>query len=245
MSESDVILIVDDHPVVLDNLSMTLETEGYQVLQAPDGLAALKALESQPVDLVLADIAMPGMNGYQLLERVREKPEWLLIPFVFLTARALDSDVRYGREMGVDDYLTKPIDPEDLLAVVRGRLRRAAQLRSLATAPPARPVSTGPRLAVGLLRLDCDQHRVWLGDETIELSAREFIVLRHLAAHQERVVSPQEIIEITHGFEADHVEAGILLRPLIRSLRRKLGYQVGETGCIETVRGVGYRLVPP
>jgi len=246
MTENAVVLVVDDHPVVLDNLSMTLETAGYRVLQAADGPAALAILESQPVDLILADIAMPGMNGYQLLQRVRQNAEWLLIPFIFLTARALDSDVRYGKELGVDDYLTKPIAPEDLIAVVQGKLRRAGQLQHLAAAMPRpRPVPESPRLVVGRLRIDREQHRVWLGDEAVALSAREFTVLSHLAGQKGRVIPPQEIVEITHGFETDRVEAGILLRPLIRSLRRKLGYDVGETGCIETVRGVGYRLVAP
>ena len=122
------ILVVDDEPNFLDNIRLALEAEGYRVLSAGNGVEALAVLHSQPVNLILADIAMPDMNGYQLYERVRERPQWLTIPFVFLTARKLDSDIRYGKELGVDGYLTKPIRAADLLAVVRGKLRRAQQL---------------------------------------------------------------------------------------------------------------------
>ena len=122
------ILVVDDEPNFLDNIRLALEAEGYRVLSAGNGVEALAVLHSQPVNLILSDIAMPDMNGYQLYERVRERPQWLTIPFVFLTARKLDSDIRYGKELGVDGYLTKPIRAADLLAVVRGKLRRAQQL---------------------------------------------------------------------------------------------------------------------
>ena len=125
------ILVVDDQPVLLENIKLALEAEGYQVWTAEDGVDALDVLREEHVDLIMADIAMPCMNGYQLYNQVRSDPRWVMIPFVFLTARALDSDIRYGKEMGVDDYLTKPIQPEDLLAAVYGRLRRAEQLARL------------------------------------------------------------------------------------------------------------------
>ena len=239
------ILVVDDEPYLRDGIRLTLEAEGYRVLTASDGAEALAVLQSQPVDLILADIAMPRMNGYQLYERVRENQQWTTIPFIFLTARAMDSDVRYGKELGADDYLTKPVEPADMVAAIRGKLRRAQQLAQQ-PAPPAPPPALGPRtLTVGKLRIDPGQHRVWLDEKPVRLSAREFTLLEYLVRRANHVVSPQELIQVTHGLETDHVEAGVLLRPLIRSLRRKLGYPVGDMGCIETVRGVGYRLTPP
>lgn len=245
MSKTASILIVDDHPAVLDSLYMTLHSAGFRVVPANDGAEALAALESEPIDLILADIAMPGMNGYQLLSRVRENPLWIRIPFVFLTARALDSDIRYGKELGVDDYLTKPIDPDDLLAAVRGKLRRARQLADLTSRQAQMPDAPAQVLITGYLRIAPGEHRVWLKDKEIRLSAREFVVLNQLAERSGQVVPPKELIERTHNLDTNHVEAGMLLRPLIRSLRRKLGYPVGQMGCIETVRGVGYRLNPP
>jgi two-component system response regulator VanR len=239
------ILVVDDYPEILENLEMFLVDEGYRVLTARDGVEALAVLQSQPVDLIVADIAMPRMNGYQLYERVRENPQWVALPFLFLTARALDSDVRYGKELGVDDYLTKPIQLEDLAAAVNGKLRRAEQLARLAQqAAPLPPVETRA-LNLGRLRIDPGQHRVWMDEKLVKLSAREFMLLEFLAHRVNQMVSLQELIRITHGLDTDAVEAGSLLRPLIRSLRRKLGYKTSEMGCIENVRGVGYRLVPP
>jgi DNA-binding response OmpR family regulator len=236
------ILVVDDQPDLLSNLGLTLESGGYQVLTASDGTEALSILQTQSVDLILADIAMPRMNGYQLYEQVRDNPQWLNIPFLFLTARTLDSDIRYGKELGVDDYLTKPIQPEDLLATVHGKLVRKRQLGN--TAPPPNN-HNGRTLVAGSLRIDPEQHRAWLNDQPMQLSAREFTLLEHLARRINMVVSPQDLIRATHNLDTDHEEAGTLLRPLIRSLRRKLGYPVGEIGCIEVVRGVGYRLTPP
>jgi DNA-binding response OmpR family regulator len=236
------VLIVDDQPDLVESIGMSLESAGYSVLSAGDGLTALGLLETEDVDLILADIAMPRMNGYQFYERVRENGNWITIPFLFLTARTMDSDVRYGKELGVDDYLTKPIQPEDLLASVNGKLRRARQLAGATIA--AAPVSAEDGfLSAGRLRIELGQHRVWIDDNPIKLSAKEFALLEHLGRSQGRVVSAQDLIKITHDLTTDYVEAGTLLRPLIRTLRRKMGYRVGEMGCIENVRGVGYRLV--
>ena len=219
-----------------------LETAGYAVAAALTARDALAILDSQPIALIIADIAMPTMNGYQFYQRVREHAKWLLIPFMFLTARTLDSDVRYGRELGIDDYLSKPIQPEDLLAAVGGRLRRARQLSEQIE---RRTEHTTPILHNGPLAIEPQHHRVWLNDQPIVVSSREFLLLEHLVRHASRIVSVCELIQVTHGLETDADEAGVLLRPLIRSVRRKLGYTVGEHGAIENVRGVGYRLAWP
>jgi DNA-binding response OmpR family regulator len=239
------ILVVDDQPALLDNVRQALEESGYQVLTAGDGLEALNALQAQPVDLIVADIAMPRMNGYQLYERVRKNPRLLHVPFIFLTARTLDSDIRYGKQLGVDDYLIKPFQLEDLLATVEGKLRRARQLAQL-PGQPAPSLPLGQRaISIGRLQIDPGQHRAWLDQQLVHLSAREFTLLEYLARRQGAVIPPRELIQVTHRFDADDLEAGALLRPLIRSLRRKLGYAAGEMGCIENVRGVGYRLIAP
>lgn len=238
------ILVVDDQPSLLENIELTLGALRYRVLTACDGIEALEVLASESVSLIVADIAMPRMNGYELYERVRKNPQWVAIPFVFLTARAMDSDVRYGKQLGVDDYLTKPIEPEDLVAAVEGKLRRARQLvESMAQFTPQ--ASAERVLTVGPLRVDTGQHRVWLEEREVLLSAREFALLGHLARHAGEVVPPQELIRVTHGYDTDPVDAGALLRPLVFSLRRKLGCRIGEKSCIENVRGVGYRLTVP
>jgi DNA-binding response OmpR family regulator len=245
MDTTATILVVDDEPYLLQFISQTLNRAGYQVLTAGDGLEALDILKTQPVHLILADIMMPRMNGYQLYERLVENPQWVKIPFLFLSGRAQDSDVRYGKELGVDDYLTKPFNIEDLLAAVRGKLRRAQQ-RAEAAAQPAAPSSREARtMALGQLRIDPGGHRAWLNGHTLHLSAREFKLLECLARRRDEVVPLPELIQVTHGLQADYAEASGLLRPLVRSLRRKLGYSAGEFGCIQSVRGIGYQLIPP
>jgi two-component system OmpR family response regulator len=118
------ILLVDDEPDLLDNLSLTLEMAGYQTITANDGFEALNVLQTKPVGLILADISMPCMDGYQLFNQIRENPKWTTIPFIFLTGcRFLsDKEIRYGKDMGVDEYLTKPIRSEQLLLAVLSKL---------------------------------------------------------------------------------------------------------------------------
>ena len=241
MEDDTAILVVDDHEDLLDNIALALEAEGYQVHRAPDGIQALTVLENEPIRLILADIAMPKMNGYQLYERVRENDEWVNVPFVLLTARAMDSDIRYGKEMGVDDYLTKPIQRDDLLAAVRGKLKRSSQIQTAARKSGDDSIEMGSTIRIGELEISSDRHEAWYQGRRLSLSAREFCLLEALARKGGKVMSVQELVKITHEYETDHIEAGNLLRPLIRSLRRKLGYKVGDLGCIENIRGVGYR----
>ncbi len=241
------ILVVDDHVDLLSIMRLILDSSGYKTVTVSDGAEALQVLHQQPVDLILADIAMPGLDGYQLYRQVRANPAWVHVPFIFLTALTNDQDVRYGKELGVDDYLVKPVDPKNLLATVQGKLRRARQLSGgtdLEEVSPPPALSTSP-LVVGRLRINPGQHQVWLGGDPVSLSAREFVLLEYLARRVNRLISPQKLISVTHQLDVDRDEASNLLRPLIRSLRRKLGYKTGEMGCIETVRSVGYRLVPP
>jgi CheY-like chemotaxis protein len=114
------ILLIDDEPDLLENLSLTLNMAGYSTITAADGFEALDALQNQPVGLILSDISMPSMDGYQLYNRIREDPQWSKIPFIFLTGcRFLsDKEIRYGKALGVDEYLAKPIRSEQLLLAV-------------------------------------------------------------------------------------------------------------------------------
>lgn len=242
------ILVVEDQPTMQRTIRMGLEMSGYGVVTASDGQEALAVLNEASVDLILADVAMPRMNGYQLYEALRRNPCWALIPFVFVSARALDSDVRYGKTLGVDDYLTKPFQLEDLLAIVAGRLRRVRELAQVVAPAAGQAAAAAPAPAeagivtAGQLRISHEQHRVWVDDKPVEPSPREFIFLEYLARRPGQAVPLTELCRATHGLETDAVEAGNLLYPLVRSLRRRLGLQAGEMGCIESVRGIGYRL---
>lgn len=236
----ETILVVDDDVALVRGLMLTLQAEDYQVLTAPDGLEALSILESNHVDLIIADVAMPKMNGYQLLERVRQNPEWVAIPFLLLTGRAMDSDVRYGKELGVDDYLIKPIDPDDLLASVRGKLLRA---KVLLGAVAKKGEGEGGLLEHGPIRLDSESFQAWVEGESVSLSVREFKLLQALLREPGKVYEHADLVMETHEFRTDHIQAGNLLRPLMRSLRNKLNEAAGRPiDIIVTVRGVGYRL---
>jgi DNA-binding response OmpR family regulator len=236
-----VVLVVDDTKDSRVCVKRILEGSGMSVILAADGRAALEILEAEPVDMILADIAMPGMNGYQLFEKITQNPRWVGIPFVFLTARSFDSDVRYGKSLGVDDYLTKPFRAADLLTTVQGSLLRAQRRR--ATNQPRLLSSTPPEdlLTFGRLKIDPDRFIVLMDGRKIQLSSREFRLLLHLVENRSRVVPMEELVRTTHDISVDYGEAGGLLRPLVRSIRRKLGFERGEWGCIRSVRGIGYQ----
>ncbi len=126
--ERPLILVVEDNLTMLSGIRDLLEMAGYRALTAPDADSALRLLEDHRPDLILSDIMMPGLDGYQFYERVRQRPEWVDIPFIFLTARGEKADVRRGKALGADDYITKPFEQDDLLAAVRGKLSRRAAL---------------------------------------------------------------------------------------------------------------------
>ncbi len=125
---SETILIVEDNQILLDGLKDLLEQEDYQVLCAGHGLEGLEQMQSHVPDLILSDITMPEMDGYEFFEVVRSKPEWVTIPFIFITARREREQLLAGKKLGVEDYLLKPISPEELLTTIRSRLSRSQQL---------------------------------------------------------------------------------------------------------------------
>jgi DNA-binding response OmpR family regulator len=245
MESATQILVVEDDAYLRTATAQMLEQAGYGVLEAENGAEALRWLERGPVDLILADIAMPVMNGYQLFQRVSSEPHWVRIPFIFLSARAMDSDVRYGKELGVDDYLTKPFRLEDLLATVSGALKRVQRREQTWTRNGGRSGSPESNRMIGSLEIDPSSHQVCLDGERIKLSPREFRLLDRLAQEPTVAVPMEVLIHATHQLEVGFGEASSLLRPLVRTLRRKLGYQAGDMGCIRNLRGVGYILVPP
>ena len=130
MHQSAKILVVDDELVIRDSIAEILRLHGYQVLTASNGIEGLEAIKQNIPELIISDIMMPEMNGYQFYQRVRSNPEWLWVPFIFLSAKGKEEDVRFGKELGAEDYLKKPIDAEDLLAAVIGCLKRYHQLEA-------------------------------------------------------------------------------------------------------------------
>jgi len=128
MHQSAKILVVDDESVIRDSIAEILQLHGYQVLTAGNGIEGLDVIRQDIPEMIISDIMMPEMNGYQFYQRVRSNPEWLWIPFIFLSAKGEGEDIRFGKELGVEDYLKKPFDADDLLAAVIGCLKRFHQL---------------------------------------------------------------------------------------------------------------------
>jgi DNA-binding response OmpR family regulator len=239
------ILVVDDDTDTVGFLKIILQRQGYEILTAQDGSEALEIFAIQPVDLILADVAMPHLNGYELCQRVKNgvNPRLVLTPIILMSGRTLDSDIRYAKSLGADDYLPKPLDVDDLLAVVQGKLLAAERLQNLFD----REANGAEVIALIIneqpVRLDYQQHRVWVGDQEIELTAREVFLLERLARQPNEIVSLVEMVKATHNLDTDQQEAGQLLRPLIRTLRRKLEHHLGQTSCIKNVRSRGYLLI--
>lgn len=132
MTNQSTIMLVDDDPVILANIADILRIAGYNLLTATNGLEALQVIQQHVPDLVVADIMMPVMDGYEFYQAVRENPRWTTIPFIFLSAKGQPKDIRHGYSLGADHYLTKPFEPEDLLVAVETRLRRVADIQAAA-----------------------------------------------------------------------------------------------------------------
>ena len=242
----EMILVVEDNPDMTAALKLALEMEGYQVLTAANGLEALQILERMTPDLILADIMMPRMDGYELYQTTHQEERWLSIPFIFLTAKTDKKDIRLGKEMGADDYLVKPVEKEDLTAAVRGKLKRVTELKAAAEAAHERPEGLAPKgiLKTGDLIIDLDRHVVTIKGEPVHLTPTEFELLTCLANNLDFVVSCQELVKQVHQYHCDdESEAREIIRPHIKNLRRKIEPDPNHFTYIINVRGVGYKLV--
>jgi DNA-binding response OmpR family regulator len=239
------ILLVDDDPDTLEFLRILLQQQGYDILTTRDGSEALSLLETQPVNLILSDIAMPGLNGYQLCQRVKNAsdPRLVLTPVILMSGRTLDSDIRYAKSLGADDYLTKPFNLDDVLAVVQGKLLAAERLQRLFERETNGSEVVTLVINQQPVRLDYRQHRAWASEQEIELTAREMFLLERLVRRPNDIVSLVELVKATHDLSTDSQEAGQLLRPLLRTLRRKLELHLGLYPCIKNIRSRGYLLI--
>jgi DNA-binding response OmpR family regulator len=242
----EMILVVEDNPDMTATLKLALEMEGYQVLNAANGLEALRILERVTPDLIVADIMMPRMNGYELYEATHQDERWLSIPFIFLTAKTGKEDIRLGKEMGADDYLVKPVEKEDLIAAIRGKLKRVKELKAAVEAVQEGlegPIPKGT-LKTGDLIIDLDRHVVTFKGEPIHLTPTEFRLLVCLANNIDFVVSCRELVEQVHHYHCeDESEAREIIRPHIKNLRHKIEPDPTHFTYIVNVRGVGYKLM--
>ncbi len=222
------VLVVDDEPRILRFVRAELESAGFGVLTASDGNSALEEVESENPDLVVLDVIMPGMDGFEVLKRLRTQRA---VPVILLTARGNDADKVRGLDLGADDYLTKPFSPDELSARIRAVLRRTS---AAAKSPSA------ARFEVGDLVVDFDRRKVVVRGKEVQMSRTEWQLLQQLALNAGKVMLHEDLLVRTWGPEyRDDVE---YLRVWVSRLRRKIEDDPAHPIYLRTVPGVGYVL---
>ena len=225
------ILVVDDDPNIAQLLKMYLEKEGYGVLVEGRGDAALESFRTKPVQLILLDVMLPGIDGWQVLKEIRQTSK---IPIIMLTAKDETFDKVLGLELGADDYITKPFEPKEVIARVKAVLRRFTPEDNSHESAQGGKTLTFPRLTISL-----DTYEVTYNGKLVEMPPKELEVLYFLADHQNRVFTREQLLEQVWGF--DFYGDSRTVDVHIKRLREKL------VGCevfgwqIKTVWGVGYK----
>lgn len=233
-----VLIIEDDHQIrrIVEGY---LQQAGYHVLTAADGLTGLTLAQQAKPTLLVLDLMLPGIDGWEITRRLRSStdPALASLYIIMLTARVEETERIVGLELGADDYVTKPFSPRELVARVRSAIRR------LETQAEQAPVQV---LTVGALRLDPTYRTVILGGEPVELTSTEFDLLYYFMRHPDRPFTRTELLAVTQ--EDIFGDASAYERTIdahIKNLRQKLGGAGRHSRFIETVHGIGYRFVPP
>jgi two-component system response regulator ResD len=227
------VLVVDDEPTIVEVVGTYLERAGFAVERARDGLEATRLAEVHRPDLVVLDLMLPGLDGFEVLRRLRERPG-KPVAVIMLTARGEESDRLVGLRHGADDYVVKPFSPAELVARVQAVLRRVS--------PPAEDREEEPPIERGPLRIEPASRRSFLDGAELDLTLREFDLLAYLAARPGRVFSRDQLMEAV--WETPFFTDTSTVTVHIRRLRAKLGDDPAEPRFIETVWGVGYRFRP-
>jgi two-component system OmpR family response regulator len=226
--DADRLLVVDDEESLLDLLGDALRFAGYEVHTARSGFEALRVAADTSPALVLLDVNLPDLDGFEVCQRLRR--DGSDVPVIFLTARDDPADLRNGFTRGGDDYVTKPFSLEELNYRIQAVLRRTR-----------RSAPNGELLQCADLRMDVDAHRVWRGDAEVELSPTEFRLLRYLLVNQGRVLSKGQILD--HVWQYDFDGDGAIVETYISYLRKKV--DATDPKLIRTVRGFGYMIRIP
>lgn len=225
------ILIVDDEQHIVDILVYNLQKEGYNTLQANDGLTAVDVALSQKPDLILLDIMLPKMDGLAVCKRIRHN---LNVPILMLTAKDEEIDKILGLELGADDYVTKPFSVRELMARIKANLRKAeASLEEV-----EEKTELANKIVVGDLTLDLDKFEVQVKGEVVDLTLREFEVLKYLASQPGQVITREVLLEKVWGYEyyGDIRTVDVT----VRRIREKIEKDTSAPKILITKRGVGY-----
>ncbi len=218
------ILIIDDEPSIHTVITAYLKAEGYDYLSAMDGQTGLQTARTFKPDVIILDVMLPGMDGVEVLTNLRRESNAYVI---MLTARAEETDKIVGLSVGADDYLTKPFSPRELIARIKAVLRRLQNTRNLG--------DSNSSFVFSHIHIDSSARRVWVDEQSIDLTAVEFDLLVALAQHQGMVLTREQLLEKAWGY--DYFGDTRVVDVHIGHVRQKLG----EDRFIETIRGVGYR----
>jgi two-component system KDP operon response regulator KdpE len=226
-SEQRLILAVDDEPKMTRFIRLNLELEGYAVSEATNGLEALNKVREELPDLVLLDVMMPEINGFETLKHIREMSN---VPVIMLTAKGEEEDKVHGLELGADDYVTKPFSPRELTSRIKALLRRA----EMPTQMEKTVVDIDERLSI-----DFQRHEVWVDGERVKLRPTEYRLLYHLVNNAGWVMSHETLLSKVWGPEyRDEIQ---YLRLYVNYLRQKIERDPSDPKYILTERGIGYR----
>lgn len=232
------ILVVDDEPSLLDALQYSFQREGFQVTGARDGSEALRSVEKEAPDLMILDLMLPGMDGLEVLRRLRARR--CSIPVILLTAKDEVIDRVVGLEVGADDYVTKPFSPRELVARVKAHFRRQEYLEM----GGSKGGDQAPKiLSFPGLEINVAKREVRKGEKPIPLTHREFELLFVLASHVNQVLSREILLNKAWGY--DFLGDAAIVKSTIQRLREKVEEDPGHPKFIATVRGVGYMFVIP
>ena len=230
------ILIVDDEQPIVDILVYNLKKEGYNTLEANDGIVAVDiALKSKP-DLILLDIMLPKMDGLTVCKKIRSK---LNVPILMLTAKDEEIDKILGLELGADDYITKPFSVRELMARIKANLRKSeVKTEFVSTSQRLKTTDKNKIIKVGELTLDLDKIEAKIGNKTIDLTIREFEVLKYLALQNGQVVTREKLLEVVWGYEyyGDIRTVDVT----VRRIRGKIEKDASTPKILATKRGIGY-----
>lgn len=232
------ILIIEDEPNIRELVLYNLGQNGYEGLEAEDGLQGLDMARSEQPDLILLDIMLPGKNGYDICRELRA--EGSKTPIIMLTAKNEEIDKVLGLEFGADDYIAKPFGIRELMARIKAVLRRYENSPEQEASANGTGRTAGAGITIGDLTINVDRHEVRLGGRSIELTLKEFDLLRILAENRGRVMTRDQLLDKVWGFE--YIGETRTVDVHVRYLRKKLGDEDNEGKYIQTVRGIGYKM---
>jgi len=224
--KKNTILLIEDEPPIRKLLAITLESNGYKAVDAESGKAGIRLVPTVKPDLVLLDLGLPDMDGKEVIQTIRE---WSQVPIIVCSARSEDTEIVQALEKGADDYVTKPFNPDVLMARIYANLRKSATVEA-----------GEPDLRNGGIRMDLVRHETFLNGERLTLTPKEYNLLRYFMVHRGKMLTHKQILKDVWG--PAHADDMQYLRVYVSQLREKIEKDEGTAPYIMTEPGIGYRM---